>query len=89
MRESTNVPDGARGDLAFCEECLLYGTDSVLLRICLSCGHVGCAGARGATMPPSTMPRRTIPSPPASGPTLPLVGRIPTNDRCEPRAARR
>ena len=42
MRQPTNVPDGERGALAFCEECL--GEDeSVILRICLSCGHVGCA----------------------------------------------
>lgn len=43
MRQSTNLPDGERGNLAFCEECLLYGAESVLLRICLTCGHVGCA----------------------------------------------
>jgi monovalent cation/hydrogen antiporter len=43
MRRPTNVPGGAREDNAFCEECLLDGAESVLLRICLSCGHVGCA----------------------------------------------
>ena len=25
-----------------CEECLLLGDDWVHLRLCLSCGHVGC-----------------------------------------------
>jgi hypothetical protein len=25
-----------------CEECLLHGTGWVHLRLCLSCGHVGC-----------------------------------------------
>ena len=43
MRETTNIPAGGSGDLAFCEECLVYGAETVLLRICLSCGHVGCA----------------------------------------------
>lgn len=43
MLESTKVPDGEGGDLAFCDECLVYGAESVLLRICLSCGHIGCA----------------------------------------------
>lgn len=43
MPESTNIPDGERGELAFCEDCLVYGGETVLLRICLRCGHVGCA----------------------------------------------
>jgi uncharacterized UBP type Zn finger protein len=43
MHESTNSTSVERGDFAFCEECLAYGADSVILRICLSCGHVGCA----------------------------------------------
>ena len=43
MGNSTNRAGGKRGDLAFCEECLIYGTEDVLLRVCLSCGHVGCA----------------------------------------------
>ena len=30
-----NTPDG-------CEECLQMGSDWVHLRLCLSCGHVGC-----------------------------------------------
>jgi uncharacterized UBP type Zn finger protein len=30
-------------DVAFCEECLAGGADGVILRICDSCGHVGCA----------------------------------------------
>jgi uncharacterized UBP type Zn finger protein len=32
---SPNTPDG-------CEECLKSGDDWVHLRLCLSCGHVGC-----------------------------------------------
>ena len=43
MGTSTNTNGAKGGDLAFCEECLIYGGDGVLLRICLSCGHVGCA----------------------------------------------
>jgi uncharacterized UBP type Zn finger protein len=43
MRESTNTAGGERGDRAFCEECLLYDAQNVLLRVCLSCGHIGCA----------------------------------------------
>ncbi len=48
MRDSTNIVDGEPGHLAFCEECLAYGAQNVLLRICLSCGHVGCAGGSGS-----------------------------------------
>lgn len=43
MRESMDITPGEPGGVAFCEECLVYGADSVILRICLSCGHVGCA----------------------------------------------
>src|SRR5207245_1975812 len=32
---SARTPDG-------CEECLKMGSDWVHLRLCLSCGHVGC-----------------------------------------------
>ncbi|HEU5179284.1 MAG TPA: UBP-type zinc finger domain-containing protein [Candidatus Polarisedimenticolia bacterium] len=32
---SARTPDG-------CEECLEMGSDWVHLRLCLSCGHVGC-----------------------------------------------
>jgi uncharacterized UBP type Zn finger protein len=42
MRESTNTTGGEREGFAFCEECLVRGADGVILRICLSCGHVGC-----------------------------------------------
>ena len=42
MRESTNGT-WERPPFAFCEECLAYGTDGIILRICVSCGHVGCA----------------------------------------------
>ena len=43
MRESTRITGGYRRNLAFCEVCLTYGAANLLLRICLSCGHVGCA----------------------------------------------
>ena len=43
MRESKNITPRERGDAAVCEECLADGADSATLRICLSCGHVGCA----------------------------------------------
>ncbi|MCA1675278.1 MAG: UBP-type zinc finger domain-containing protein [Actinobacteria bacterium] len=42
MCESRNILRVEGGDFAFCEECLA-GADSVILRICASCGHVGCA----------------------------------------------
>jgi hypothetical protein len=32
---SPNTPEG-------CEECLKMGSDWVHLRLCMSCGHVGC-----------------------------------------------
>ncbi|MDX6698535.1 MAG: hypothetical protein QOE65_1932 [Solirubrobacteraceae bacterium] len=34
----TQLPDSADG----CEECLAMGSGWVHLRICLTCGHVGC-----------------------------------------------
>ena len=43
MRESTGIAGGDGGELAFCEDCLTYGAENLLLRVCLSCGHVGCA----------------------------------------------
>jgi uncharacterized UBP type Zn finger protein len=43
MRDSMDITPGERGNVAFCEECLAYGTDRLILRICLSCSHVGCA----------------------------------------------
>ena len=43
MDNSTTSAGGERGEPAFCEECLTYGAEDLLLRICLSCGHVGCA----------------------------------------------
>jgi uncharacterized UBP type Zn finger protein len=43
MGKSTRTAGGKDGNLAFCEECLIYGGKDLLLRICLSCGHVGCA----------------------------------------------
>ena len=43
MREPMDISPGGRATAAFCEECLAYGSDGVILRICLSCGHVGCA----------------------------------------------
>lgn len=47
MRESTSITSGEEGNVAFCEVCLAHGAD-VILRICLSCGHVGCAGSSGS-----------------------------------------
>ena len=43
MGRSTRMAGGKRGATAFCEECLIHGAEDLLLRICLSCGHVGCA----------------------------------------------
>jgi uncharacterized UBP type Zn finger protein len=43
MGELRNILPTAGADFAFCEECLACGADSVILRICVSCGHVGCA----------------------------------------------
>lgn len=43
MCESGNIPRAKGGGFACCEECLAGGADSVILRICASCGHVGCA----------------------------------------------
>jgi uncharacterized UBP type Zn finger protein len=38
LGEIKNVTPSANG----CEECLKSGDDWVHLRLCLSCGHVGC-----------------------------------------------
>jgi uncharacterized UBP type Zn finger protein len=43
MGESRNILRVEEGDLVLCEECPACGADGVLLRICASCGHVGCA----------------------------------------------
>lgn len=43
MGKSTKIAGGKRRGPAFCQECLIYGAKDLLLRICLSCGHVGCA----------------------------------------------
>lgn len=43
MGNSTSSAGGTQGTPACCEECLIDGTEDLLLRICLSCGHVGCA----------------------------------------------
>lgn len=48
MGKSTNIAGGKRGDFAFCQECLTYGAKDLLLRICLSCGYVGCAEGSGS-----------------------------------------
>jgi CPA1 family monovalent cation:H+ antiporter len=40
LRQPTAAP--SPGDGAGCEECLRDGTSWVHLRLCLSCGHVGC-----------------------------------------------
>ena len=38
VKQIRNVKPSARG----CEECLKIGDDWVHLRMCLTCGHVGC-----------------------------------------------
>jgi uncharacterized UBP type Zn finger protein len=43
MRELMSILRAEWGDFTFCEECLAGRADSVILRICASCGHVGCA----------------------------------------------
>jgi uncharacterized UBP type Zn finger protein len=43
MGESMDVLRGEGEDAAGCEECRAGGVDGVILRICASCGHVGCA----------------------------------------------
>ena len=43
MQMQSTSRAGERPQFPFCEECLAYGTDRVILRICVSCGHVGCA----------------------------------------------
>ena len=43
MGNSSNNAGGKRGDVACCEECLIDGAEDLLLRICLICGHIGCA----------------------------------------------
>lgn len=45
MQESCSHLDQIRGvspSTAGCEECLKMGDSWVQLRLCLSCGHVGC-----------------------------------------------
>ena len=36
------VNDNIKGNTKGCEECEKIGSDWVHLRLCLSCGHVGC-----------------------------------------------
>jgi uncharacterized UBP type Zn finger protein len=43
VRKLMNILWAKGGGSVFCEECLAGGADSVILRICTSCGHVGCA----------------------------------------------
>jgi Zn-finger in ubiquitin-hydrolases and other protein len=38
VRPVTRTPEG-------CEECLVLGSAWVHLRLCLTCGHVGCCGS--------------------------------------------
>ena len=38
VRPVTRTPEG-------CEECLIPGSTRVHLRLCLTCGHVGCCGS--------------------------------------------
>ncbi len=37
-----DVDQNVRGNTNGCEECKKIGSDWVHLRLCLSCGHVGC-----------------------------------------------
>ncbi|MFY9798494.1 MAG: UBP-type zinc finger domain-containing protein [Candidatus Nitrosopolaris sp.] len=39
---ANNVDDNIAPKTSGCEECEKEGTDWVALRMCLSCGHVGC-----------------------------------------------
>lgn len=36
------VDENIQGNTKGCEECEKIGSDCVHLRLCLSCGHVGC-----------------------------------------------
>jgi len=48
MRAPTSITRAEGERRASCEECLVSGADGVILRICASCGHIGCAeGSRG------------------------------------------
>ncbi|MEU7635768.1 MULTISPECIES: UBP-type zinc finger domain-containing protein [unclassified Streptomyces] len=46
MSECTHVPELPRAEptplSATCPECLAVGSHPVQLRLCLTCGHVGC-----------------------------------------------
>ncbi len=43
MRAPTSITRAEGERRASCEECLVGGIDGVNLRICASCGHIGCA----------------------------------------------
>jgi len=42
LEEAAQRPKGVRPSGHGCKECLDMGSDWVHLRLCLSCGHVGC-----------------------------------------------
>ena len=42
FREVTHVPGERASYAKGCEECLKMGGSWVQLRVCLTCGHVGC-----------------------------------------------
>ena len=44
-----DIPDNILPKTAGCEECEKEGTDWVALRLCLSCGHVGCCDSSPGT----------------------------------------
>ena len=73
-----------------CEECLKTGSGWVHLRLCLSCGHVGCCDSspgRHATRTSTTRATRWSPptSPASGGPGATSIGR---NCPCPPRPSR-
>jgi uncharacterized UBP type Zn finger protein len=42
LEQAAERPNGVVPSSEGCQECLLLGQDWVHLRLCLSCGHVGC-----------------------------------------------
>lgn len=86
MRESTNNTRPEDGDLAFCEECLAYGAQSVRLRICLRCGHVGCAEGSPSDHAAEHYAETDHPIAVAIGSQLASLWSYPTSDRSEPPA---
>src|SRR3984893_17404558 len=63
-----------------CEECIALGHEWVHLRICLSCGYVGCCDESKTSMLPGTTRRRFIRSRHRSDPAR--IGAGATSTRC-------